>query len=127
MYDSLLLLLSILLKYVYIRAEVAFQPEKRLYAVDNSTNGFELHRVGYSGATLVYHTGSVNRRQVPKQVRFAEHGTVVVGGSDHGKVYVFDRKTGRLLDFLTHDSKDLVQTIAVSRLIPISDVNLTDS
>ena len=30
----------------------------------------------------------------PKQVAFGEKGDVVVGGSDHGLVYVFDWKTG---------------------------------
>lgn len=45
---------------------------------------------------------------------FGEDGKVVVGGSDHGVVYVFDRRTGSQLDILHHANAGLVQTIVVS-------------
>jgi hypothetical protein len=56
-------------------------------------------------------TGTPKKR-VPKQVAFGEDGKVVVGGSDHSAVYVFDRKTGVIRDILHHD-QDLVQAITV--------------
>ena len=49
---------------------------------------------------------------------FGEDGKVVVGGSDHGVVYVFDRRTGSRLDILRHADAGLVQTIAVSGYTP---------
>ncbi|KAG2361870.1 WD40-repeat-containing domain protein [Suillus spraguei] len=49
----------------------------------------------------------------PKQVAFGEEGKVVVGGSDHGLVYIFDRKTGETLETL-HHGHGLVQTISIS-------------
>jgi hypothetical protein len=52
---------------------------------------------------------------VPKQVAFAEDSKVVVGGSDHGVLYVFDRRSGSRLDVLRHASEGLVQTITVMR------------
>jgi hypothetical protein len=38
---------------------------------------------------------------------------VVVGGSDHGIVYIFDQKAGTVLQKLHHGRDELVQTIAV--------------
>ena len=55
-------------------------------------------------------------KRFPKQVIFAEDDTVVVGGSDHGAEYTFDRKTGTNLDKLVHSRRGLVQTITVSIL-----------
>jgi hypothetical protein len=43
-----------------------------------------------------------------------------VGGSDHGLVYVFDRKTGNVLDVLRHADQGLVQTITVGGLTRIN-------
>ncbi|KAG1827997.1 hypothetical protein EV424DRAFT_1536998 [Suillus variegatus] len=55
---------------------------------------------------------------VPKQVAFGEEGKVVVGGSDNGLVYVFDRKTGDIIETLHHADTDtgLVQTISTRDL-----------
>ena len=36
-------------------------------------------------------------KQFPEQVGFDEDCCVLVGGSDHGTIYVFDRKTGLVL------------------------------
>ena len=49
-----------------------------------------------------------------KQVAFGEDSQVVVGGSDHGVVYVFDRKTGEILDQLHHAPDGLAPAISVS-------------
>jgi hypothetical protein len=51
-----------------------------------------------------------------KQVAFAEEGRVVVGGSEHGVVYIFNRLSGLTLATLDHGS-GMVQTIAVSSVI----------
>jgi hypothetical protein len=46
-------------------------------------------------------------------VAFGAEGRLVVGGSDNGLVYIFERKTGKLLETLHHSDAGLVQTIAV--------------
>ena len=56
---------------------------------------------------------------MPKQVVFCEDHKAVVGGSDHGHVYVFDRRSGQTLDKLPHDDKGMVQTIAVGKVLQI--------
>ncbi|KAG2109490.1 hypothetical protein BD769DRAFT_1301006, partial [Suillus cothurnatus] len=48
---------------------------------------------------------------VPKQVAFGAKGRLVVGGSDNGLVYIFERKFGKLLETLHHSNAGLVQTI----------------
>ena len=53
--------------------------------------------------------------RVPKQVTFGENGQTVVGGSDHGAIYVFDRRSGELRDILQHTKSGLVQTITVGQ------------
>jgi hypothetical protein len=39
---------------------------------------------------------------------------VIVGGSDHGIVYLFDRDSGAAIDTLRQTDRGLVQTVAVS-------------
>lgn len=50
---------------------------------------------------------------LPKQVAFGEDSRLVVGGSDNGSVYLFERRSGQLLTKLLHADDGLVQTIAV--------------
>jgi ribosomal protein L14E/L6E/L27E len=49
----------------------------------------------------------------PRHVRFREHGMVIVSGSDHGTVYVFDTRSGQTLQKLPVGSAEWVQTVAV--------------
>jgi hypothetical protein len=51
-------------------------------------------------------------------VAFGAKGRLVVGGSDNGLVYIFERKLGKLLETLHHSNAGLVQTIAVGIEIP---------
>jgi hypothetical protein len=47
---------------------------------------------------------------------------VVVGGSDHGAVYVFDRKTAAVVQILPHSDwkmVQMVQTVTVSTSPPL--------
>ena len=87
---------------------------RNTFVVDNATDGFDLYRLDTGCFILNFSTG-VPTKRYPKQVEFGEDCRVVVGGSDHGVVYVFDRKTGAVLDVLRHAERGLVQTITVSR------------
>ena len=49
----------------------------------------------------------------PKQILFGKDGRILVGGSDHGAVYIFDTVTACPMDLLCHSSCGLVQTIMV--------------
>ena len=80
--------------------------------IDNTTNGFTLYHLENAEPIRTYTT---NPPSIPiaKQVAFGEDWKVVVGGSDNGLVYIFDRCTGMQLDALCHTTT-LVQTITVS-------------
>ena len=79
--------------------------------VDNG-GGFSLHSLKMRTFLRSFPTGSPVMRY-PKQVSFGEDSTVLVGGSDHGAVYIFDTVTGCPLDLLRHSDHGLVQTITV--------------
>lgn len=55
----------------------------------------------------------------PRHVRFAESGWAVVSGSDHGVVYVFETRTGNVLQKLEIGALQWVQAIAVGISHPI--------
>lgn len=80
--------------------------------VDNATDGFTLYRLE-SGQLIRTFTMDPPNISVPKQVSFGEDGKVVIGGSDNGLVYVFNRRTGEVIETLCHTAMALVQTIAV--------------
>ena len=75
-------------------------------------DGFNLHQLHNGTFLRAFRTGTPIKG-VPKQVAFGEDTGVIVGGSDHGVVYIFDRKTGSILDVLAHVDDELVQTVTV--------------
>ncbi|KAG6806449.1 hypothetical protein H0H93_003004, partial [Arthromyces matolae] len=54
----------------------------------------------------------------PRQVAFAEDCKVVLGASDHGVVYVFDRKSGKEIDQLRTGSHRIL-AVTVSAVIQV--------
>ncbi|KAG2123445.1 WD40-repeat-containing domain protein [Suillus clintonianus] len=94
----------------------AVHSKRGVFVVDNATDSFTLYRLEGDGEPVRTFATAVPSMSVPKQVAFGEEGKVVVGGSDNGLVYVFDRKTGQILETLHHGDTDagLVQTISVS-------------
>lgn len=92
--------------------DVAIDLQCNQFVVDNGTNGFTLLRLQNTCYIRNFPTGIPTKR-LPKQVTFGEGCKVVVGGSDHGAVYVFDIGTGLVLDILSHPGRGLVQTVTV--------------
>ena len=80
--------------------------------VDNVVDGFDLHKLENGEYIRMFSTG-LAKKPCPKQVLFGEDGKVVIGGSDHGSIYVFDRRTGEVLQVLKHADDGMVQTITV--------------
>ncbi|KAG1885138.1 hypothetical protein F4604DRAFT_1573992 [Suillus subluteus] len=91
----------------------AVNQKRGVFIVDNATDGFTLYRLeGDEEPVRTFMTAAPNV-SVPKQVAFGAEGRLIIGGSDHGLVYVFERKSGKLFETLCHSSTGLVQTIAV--------------
>ncbi|KAG1837941.1 hypothetical protein F4604DRAFT_1692017 [Suillus subluteus] len=94
----------------------AVYSKQGVFIVDNATDGFTLYRLEGDGEPVRTFATGLPSMSVPKQVAFGEEGKVVVGGSDHGLVYIFDRKTGQTLETLHHTDTGLVQTISTHDL-----------
>ncbi|KAG1883637.1 hypothetical protein F4604DRAFT_1575525, partial [Suillus subluteus] len=78
----------------------AVNQRRGMFVVDNATSGFTLYRLEGDEEpvrTFITRAPSVS---VPKQVAFGAEGRLIIGGSDHGLVYVFKRKSGKLLESL---------------------------
>ena len=86
------------------------------FAVDNVTEGFSLYSLEDMKFLRKYPTGKPTK-WFPKQVEFSEEGWIMVGGSDHSTIYIFDRKTGLVMDTLTHIDDGLAQAVMVSILL----------
>jgi hypothetical protein len=63
---------------------------RNLFVIDNTINGFNLYHLDDTSYIRNFHTGNPIKNVV-KQVAFGEDDRIIVGGSDHSVVYVFDR------------------------------------
>jgi hypothetical protein len=97
---------------IFNRGRVGVCDRRNLFVIDNYHNGFDLYKLDDCKWLRTYATDMAYVAK-PKQVSFGEQGRAIVGGSDHGSVYVFDRKTGGRLDILPHAKGGMVQTITV--------------
>ncbi|KAI0368517.1 YVTN repeat-like/Quino protein amine dehydrogenase [Pilatotrama ljubarskyi] len=91
----------------------SIQAKQQLLLVDNVSTGFDAWNLSSETHQWTFPTGKPIRF-LPRQVHFADDAKTIVGGSDHGAVYVFDRKTGAPVDVLCHAQQGLVQTIATA-------------
>ncbi|KAJ7718910.1 WD40-repeat-containing domain protein [Mycena metata] len=96
--------------------DIALDNRKNVLCMDDPSSGTNLYR-------LDDHT-RVKRFPVPvtkqsrlRQVALLEECKFVVSGSDHGIVYVFDRRSGNIIEVLRVDTREWVQTVAVSALV----------
>ncbi|KAF8580837.1 hypothetical protein K439DRAFT_1619506 [Ramaria rubella] len=81
------------------------------FIVDNATDGFDIHQLNNGAHIRTLPTG-IPKKRVPKQVTFGEDSQIIVRGSHHGIVYLFERESGRLITTLNYSAnKGLVQTV----------------
>jgi len=84
------------------RGHIAYCARRGQFVMDNAIDGFDMFQLD-GGVKLLrkFITKTVDVR-TPKQVVFCEEGKALVGGSDHGLVYVFDRRSGEGIDEIPH-------------------------
>jgi len=90
--------------------------EHRLCVIDNVNNGFDIYKIDSRNFVRTLITRDPIKTY-PKGVAFANHSQAIVGGSDHGLVYIFERKSGRVITTLRHGKAEGVQTVTVSDLV----------
>ena len=89
-----------------------------MLVVDNLRSGFDVIEL-YGAEAKVWHRRLRTREvqhDTPSKIVFAENNRLLVGGSNHGLIYLFDTRTGRKLGTLRHRRSDCVQVVAVSSL-----------
>lgn len=91
-------------------ADVSFR--KGQFVLYNMIGGFELYELETRTYLRAFQT-EWPIKVIPRRVAFGEDSRVVVAGSDHGIVYVFERRTGKILDKLRHGRNKIVATVAV--------------
>lgn len=100
-----------------------------VFVADKGESCFDLCSLesGHLIRSFGFRTREVECR-LPLQVTFANEGRYIVGGSDHGVAYVYDRKTAQMFDILHHalDDETLVQTVSVSLFLPFEGLALTN-
>ena len=89
--------------------------QRKICVVDNVGNGFDLYKMD-SGLFIRTLPTKAPTRTYPRGVAFANNSQAVIGGSDHGQVYIFDHRTGKVLVRLKHSRSGGVETLGVSCL-----------
>jgi hypothetical protein len=93
--------------------------QKDVFIIDDPSQGAVLHRFQSKARVRTYNVKVAKTMRV-RQVVFAEDCRCIVIGSDHGKVYVFDRRSGEIIDELEMSANSWVQTVTV-RIYEISN------
>ncbi|KAF7324373.1 WD40 repeat-like protein [Mycena venus] len=100
---------------------------KGIYCLDDPFQGVALYRLDDDRRAKTFEVTRKRNSARARQVCFANDAGFVVSGSDHGKIYVFDRwSDNKIVDELNVGNADWVQTITVGRILslfPISDHN----
>lgn len=86
---------------------------KGVFCIDDPCQGVGLFRLD-TGTRIRTFPITVTKSQRPRQVSFAEECSVIVSGSDHGVVYLFNRRSGDMLDELNIGTDEWIQTVTVS-------------
>ncbi|KAJ7108031.1 hypothetical protein C8R43DRAFT_1140170 [Mycena crocata] len=87
---------------------------KGVFCIDDVFEGPALYRLNDEHRVRTFGVESTKALEVrPRQIRFADEGGMVVSGSDHGIVYVFETRTGEILEKLRIGAPDWIQTITV--------------
>ena len=95
--------------------------KKKYVLIDDVNNGFSLYNISTGGLVQRFpQKGVLIHRIVPKESMFAEKDQVVVGGSNHGKMYVWNRYSGKTLQEMNHPDGGLVQAVTVCAILPIN-------
>ncbi|KAJ7163652.1 WD40-repeat-containing domain protein [Mycena filopes] len=102
--------------------DAAFNWKDGVFCLEDPASGPTLFRLSDQIKSKTYEIDRIRKSSRPRKVRFGEHGTTVVCGSDHGCVYVFDTRSGERLAKLTVGSTEWVQVVATAEVDDVSVV-----
>ncbi|KAJ6619568.1 WD40-repeat-containing domain protein [Mycena sp. CBHHK59/15] len=91
-----------------------------VFCLDDPTSGPTLFRISDQIKVKAYEIERKRKNGRPRNVRFGEHGSTIVCGSDHGCVYVFDTRSGEKIETLSVGSSEWVQVVATAETGSVS-------
>lgn len=83
--------------------------------LDDVSQGVALYKLSVTDRVKTFAIPCRQRRS--RNVAFHDSGRSVITGSDHGNVYIFDRRTGKSSDVIHTGVTDWVQSVAVRRYL----------
>ncbi|KAJ7037649.1 WD40-repeat-containing domain protein [Mycena alexandri] len=95
---------------------------KGLFCVDDPTQGVALYRLDNNNRVKTFEVKVTKTHPRARQVCFADDGSVIVSGSDHGVLYIFDRWTGEAIDELAIGPVDWLQTVTATDVNGVSTI-----
>lgn len=96
-----------------ISGNAAVDIERNICVVDNVARGFDIYALDTGSFIRTLEVGLLTKTY-GKGVVFANRSQAVIAGSDHGQVYIFDRKAGTVLMKLKRSKSGGVETVTVS-------------
>ncbi|KAJ7503891.1 WD40-repeat-containing domain protein [Mycena galericulata] len=95
---------------------------KGFFCLDDPFQGVALYRLDDEHRVKTFEIKTTKSYTRPRQVCFADDGSCVVSGSDHGTVYIFDRWTGETVDELKVGALDWAQTVTAAEVNGITTI-----
>ncbi|KAE9393898.1 hypothetical protein BT96DRAFT_923807 [Gymnopus androsaceus JB14] len=100
---------------MYVQVYFSFlDAGKGVFAIDDPAQGVGLYRMDCT--RLRTFPVKVHKTWRPRQICFGEDCKLIISGSDHGVVYVFDRRSGEAVDELTEGRNEWVQTVLATSI-----------
>jgi hypothetical protein len=84
--------------------------------LDDPSQGVALYKLAGSERVRTFYVSSDEHRS--RNICFHDGGKAIISGSDHGEIYVFDRRTGEVNDVIDTGYKDWVQSVTVRGIWP---------
>ncbi|KAJ7777997.1 WD40-repeat-containing domain protein [Mycena maculata] len=97
--------------------DAAVDTRRMTVCIDDTEHGAILYRLDDHQRVKTFPV-PVTQAKRPQQVRFLDDSRAIVIGSDHGIVYIFDRRTGDIIDKLAVRGESWVQTLAHRGFLP---------
>ncbi|KAF7361459.1 WD40 repeat-like protein [Mycena sanguinolenta] len=94
--------------------DAAIDTRRATVCIDDIHSGGIIYRLDDHQRVKALAVPSTTQEKRPRQVRFVDDSKAIVIGSDHGIVYIFDRRNGQITDKLVLGGKDWVQTLATT-------------
>ncbi|KAJ7334608.1 WD40-repeat-containing domain protein [Mycena albidolilacea] len=101
--------------------DIALDVRKGVVIMDEPSSGTNLYCLEDHTHVKTFAVGVTKQKRL-RQVDFLEECKFIVSRSDHGIVYVFDRRSGEIVDKLRVDPCEWVQTIAAADCAGVSTI-----